>query len=323
MQGNRTPHTDALSRGALAGLTLAHGRGHVFRSLMEGVAFGTRLILDTMAKAGFKPSRIAIAGGATRSPLWLQIHADVCGVPFVLTSQPEAPMLGCAILVGGGHVMAPGLRDDPSVMITSSKRSPEPRPCLSLLTREHGHDLRDHVAVSNTLPKRLSKRCYCTAKHTISSHPSSSVFFCPLQAAVAAGVHPSVQAAAGAMVSVTTTVTPRPEVHAAYQQPYQRYCQMYPALSPLKPTRAHTPTPTPTPTPAPVALPSGNQSVAAAETEAPHHDALLLAPSILAADFANLANEVSKPHCCDRSSLCIESPAAPARIQQSAPQGGV
>jgi sugar (pentulose or hexulose) kinase len=49
--------------------------------------------------AGYRPSSIAIAGGATRSPLWLSIHADVCNVPFVLTRQPEACLLGCAILV--------------------------------------------------------------------------------------------------------------------------------------------------------------------------------------------------------------------------------
>lgn len=48
LQGNRTPHTDPLSRGALVGLTLRHGRGHIFRALMEGVAFGTRLIIETM-----------------------------------------------------------------------------------------------------------------------------------------------------------------------------------------------------------------------------------------------------------------------------------
>lgn len=42
-QGNRTPHTDPLSRGALAGLTLRHGRGHVFRALLEAVAAGGAL----------------------------------------------------------------------------------------------------------------------------------------------------------------------------------------------------------------------------------------------------------------------------------------
>jgi ribulose-phosphate 3-epimerase len=97
-QGNRTPHTDAASRGCLVGLTLKHTPAHIFRSLMEGVAFGTRLILDTMSKRGYRPDSIAIAGGATRSELWLQIHADVCNVPFVLPKCTEAPMLGCAIL---------------------------------------------------------------------------------------------------------------------------------------------------------------------------------------------------------------------------------
>jgi ribulose kinase len=48
---------------------------------------------------GYRPDSIAIAGGATRSPLWLQLHADICDVPFILTKQTEAPMLGCAILV--------------------------------------------------------------------------------------------------------------------------------------------------------------------------------------------------------------------------------
>ena len=52
---------------------------------MESVAFGTRLILDTMEAQGYRPDSIAIAGGATRSALWLQMHADVCNVPFVLT----------------------------------------------------------------------------------------------------------------------------------------------------------------------------------------------------------------------------------------------
>ena len=52
---------------------------------MESVAFGTRLILDTMQARGYRPDSIAIAGGAARSALWLQIHAVVCNLPFILT----------------------------------------------------------------------------------------------------------------------------------------------------------------------------------------------------------------------------------------------
>ncbi|MEW5300690.1 MAG: hypothetical protein WDW36_003602 [Sanguina aurantia] len=97
-QGNRTPHTDPHSRGAFAGLTLKHRRGHLWRALLESVAFGTAVILQATGEAGFSPDSIAVAGGATHSELWLQIHADVCGVPLLLTKVSDAPMLGCAIL---------------------------------------------------------------------------------------------------------------------------------------------------------------------------------------------------------------------------------
>ncbi|CAN0291844.1 unnamed protein product, partial [Hapterophycus canaliculatus] len=74
-QGNRTPFTDPLSRGALAGLTLKHGRGHIFRGLIESVCLGTELVFEAMRKAGYTPSSVAVAGGATRSPLWLQARS--------------------------------------------------------------------------------------------------------------------------------------------------------------------------------------------------------------------------------------------------------
>ncbi len=101
-QGNRTPHTDALSRGALVGLTLAHGPAHVFRAIMEGVAFGTRAILDAMADAGYRPTQMTIGGGAAASPLWVQIHADTAGLPVVITQAREAPNVGCAVLAAYG-----------------------------------------------------------------------------------------------------------------------------------------------------------------------------------------------------------------------------
>lgn len=84
-QGNRTPHTDPLSRGAITGLTLKHGRGHVFRSLIEAVCYGTEAVLEAMRANGYSPESIVVAGGPTASNLWLQTHADVSGLPFVLT----------------------------------------------------------------------------------------------------------------------------------------------------------------------------------------------------------------------------------------------
>jgi ribulose kinase len=114
-QGNRTPHTDPRSRGAVHGLSLKHGRAHLFRASIEGVAFGSELIFESMRENGFHPENVVISGGSTRSELWLQIHADVSNIPITLTKNPEAPLLGCAILsaVGAGFY-----RDIPSAVET-------------------------------------------------------------------------------------------------------------------------------------------------------------------------------------------------------------
>jgi ribulokinase len=97
-QGNRCPHTDPHSRGAVAGLSLGHGRAHLFRAIIEGICFGTEAILRTMREQRFDVTELVIAGGATRSPLWLQIHADVSGLPVRLPQVTDAPALGSAIL---------------------------------------------------------------------------------------------------------------------------------------------------------------------------------------------------------------------------------
>jgi ribulose kinase len=100
-QGNRTPYTDAASRGAITGLTLKHTPAHVFRAIIESICLGTRLIIDSFGDA-FAAKRIVVAGGATNSPLWLQIHADTIGAPLELTEVSDAPALGCAILAAHG-----------------------------------------------------------------------------------------------------------------------------------------------------------------------------------------------------------------------------
>lgn len=124
-QGNRTPYTDPLSRGAIVGLTLAHGPEHIFRAIMEGISFGTRAILDAMADAGYRSEEITVGGGASASALWLQIHADTAGLPVCVPQSRDAPSVGSAVLAahGAGHfasiddgiaaMVKPGIRIDP------------------------------------------------------------------------------------------------------------------------------------------------------------------------------------------------------------------
>ncbi|MEM1428699.1 MAG: FGGY family carbohydrate kinase [Pseudomonadota bacterium] len=104
-QGNRTPYTDPLSRGAILGLTLAHEKHHIFRAIMEGIGFGTRAILDAFKAAGYTSTEMTVGGGASASDLWMQIHADTSGLTVRLPASPDAPSTGSAVLAahGAGH----------------------------------------------------------------------------------------------------------------------------------------------------------------------------------------------------------------------------
>lgn len=104
-QGNRTPYTDALSRGAFVGLSLNHERGHMFRALLESVAFGSRLVLETMGMRQVAVDDIMLCGGVARSALWTQIHADILGNAICISPAASAPALGSAMFaaIGAGH----------------------------------------------------------------------------------------------------------------------------------------------------------------------------------------------------------------------------
>jgi xylulokinase len=78
--GERTPVFDPHARGAWVGLSLRHGRGHLYRSALEAVAFGVRHNLSAMAAAGAPPKRLVAVGGGTRDDLWSQIVSDVTGL---------------------------------------------------------------------------------------------------------------------------------------------------------------------------------------------------------------------------------------------------
>ena len=89
--GERTPHLDPNARAALVGLTATHGRAHVIRAILEGVAFSLRDTLTIFDEMGVPVRAIRLGGGGARSPLWRQIQADVYGREY-----------GAAILAGVG-----------------------------------------------------------------------------------------------------------------------------------------------------------------------------------------------------------------------------
>jgi ribulose kinase len=96
-QGSRTPHRDPDSRGSFWGLGLGHTRAHLYRALLEAVAYGGRQIVEIMQDAGMKIEGILACGGGSRSSLWMQIHADILGKPIAVLDEPHAAALGAAV----------------------------------------------------------------------------------------------------------------------------------------------------------------------------------------------------------------------------------
>ena len=101
-QGARTPHRDPSSRGSFWGLNLGHTRAHLYRALLEAVAYGGRQVIEVMLEVGVRVEHIVACGGGSRSPLWMQLHADVLGKPITMLDQHDAAALGAAICASVG-----------------------------------------------------------------------------------------------------------------------------------------------------------------------------------------------------------------------------
>ena len=102
LMGERTPHLDPNARGALIGLTASHTRGHVVRSILEGVAFSLRDSFTLFAEMKVPVTKIRLGGGGARSSLWRQIQADVYGHEVEIVEAEEGAAYGAAILAGVG-----------------------------------------------------------------------------------------------------------------------------------------------------------------------------------------------------------------------------
>jgi xylulokinase len=100
LTGERSPHLDPHARGAFVGLTLRHGRAHMTRAVMEGVAFSMRDGLEVMRGLGTPDDDMRAVGGGARSALWLALQADVYGRTVRRTEVDEGPAYGAALLAG-------------------------------------------------------------------------------------------------------------------------------------------------------------------------------------------------------------------------------
>lgn len=126
-QGNRTPYVDPEARGIIRGLSLKHTTGHLFRAIIEGIAYGTEHILRTFRQNGYVVEEMVAAGGPARSAFWMQIHADVSNVPITLPEVADAPALGSAILAAVAAGLYPDVPGAAAAMVHAASRiDPDP-----------------------------------------------------------------------------------------------------------------------------------------------------------------------------------------------------
>lgn len=98
--GEKTPLHDPYARGTVIGLGLHHGRRHLFRAVLEAVAYGFRHHVDVLAERQLPVRRVLASDGGAASDLWLQITADVLGQPVHRVEGHPGSSLGAAFVAG-------------------------------------------------------------------------------------------------------------------------------------------------------------------------------------------------------------------------------
>jgi xylulokinase len=125
--GSGTPYLDTSSRGAILGLTFSTTRFALAKAILEGLTFELRVNTDLIREAGVTISELHAVGGGARSPLWLQLKADICRLPLIVPEVTEAACLGAALLAG----VAAGVYPDLSGAVAQTvrvQRRVEPHP---------------------------------------------------------------------------------------------------------------------------------------------------------------------------------------------------
>ena len=136
LMGERTPHLDAQARGGWIGMTAKHGRAHLGRSILEGVAYSLNDCLAIIESLGAEVSAVRASGGGAKSALWRSILAGVFRKPIATLETQEGSAYGAAILamVGTGEygsvqeacgeVIAERSREEPDPALEGAYRVP-------------------------------------------------------------------------------------------------------------------------------------------------------------------------------------------------------
>lgn len=127
LAGAMAPEWLAEARGAVYGLTPAHGPGHLARAVQEGAAFAMADVIDRLDALGVATGRVRLAGGGARSAVWARIRAAVADRPIDVVDVEHAAALG-AVACAGVAVGAVGSLAEAADRLAAVRRTVPPDP---------------------------------------------------------------------------------------------------------------------------------------------------------------------------------------------------
>lgn len=125
--GAATPYMDTGAKGAVVGLTVDSTIADIYRACMEGVVYEMYVNYKNVVSAGARPERLHATGGGAHSSVWMQMKADVLGIPMTALKTVDSGTVGSAMLTGVALGLFEDLEAAARVMVAKAKTY-EPRP---------------------------------------------------------------------------------------------------------------------------------------------------------------------------------------------------
>ncbi len=125
--GSGTPWFDTQSKGAILGLTFQTSRADLAKAILEGLTYELRVNLDLLKEGGVQIDTLRAIGGGAKSDQWLQLKADITGIPVVAPEITEAAGFGAALLAGVGVGVYPNAAQAAGAFL-HFRREIQPRP---------------------------------------------------------------------------------------------------------------------------------------------------------------------------------------------------
>ena len=146
--GKGAPGMDPDAKGTILGLTPETNVFEIYRALMEGVSFEMRTGLEYWKSMGIELTELRATGGGARSPLWLQIKADIFGIPVSTMKAEEGGALACAMLAAAAAGIYGSVEEAAKAFIRTDK--------TYLPDRERQAEYNEWYERYRVLEKRLS-----------------------------------------------------------------------------------------------------------------------------------------------------------------------